>query len=113
MYDNFEFYKNHNPVEGSTEIFLTMKDKNDGTRTHLTYDNQQFTAHKLPIGQLGVQPLFKLPWELSQKFLQAMANKLNEIGIRPEGKPVLENELTATKYHLEDMRKLVFERESI
>ena len=54
------------------------------------------------------KPTFRLSGEVAKPFLQAMANELDEIGIRAEGKPILENELTATKYHLEDMRKLVF-----
>jgi hypothetical protein len=41
-------------------------------------------------------------------FLQSIANACEKIGILPEGKPILENELTATKYHLEDMRKITF-----
>jgi hypothetical protein len=33
------------------------------------------------------------------------------MGIKPEQIPVLENEMTAVKYHLEDMRKLVFKED--
>jgi len=113
MYDNFEFYIQTSPAEGIIEIFLIQKDNIKNTRTFLTYEDGNFIAHVLPIGELGVKPLLRLPWMLSESFLQAMANKLSELGIRPEGKPVLENELTATKYHLEDMRKLVFEEENV
>ena len=45
---------------------------------------------------------------MAKPFLQAMANELKEIGVMAEGELVLENELGATKYHLEDMRQLVF-----
>ena len=46
---------------------------------------------------------------MAKPFLQGMANELHKLGIRAEGEPVLENELSSTKYHLEDMRALVFE----
>jgi hypothetical protein len=52
------------------------------------------------------RPTVKLSVD-GHRVLQAMANELARKGYKPEGNPVLENELTATKYHLEDMRKLV------
>lgn len=58
-----------------------------------------------------IEPTFTLHGLMAKAFFQAFANKLDEIGIRPEGKPILENELTAVKYHLEDMRRLTFQKE--
>lgn len=55
------------------------------------------------------EPTFTLRHGVTKPFLQAMANELSKLGVKAEGEPVLENELVATKYHLEDMRKLVFE----
>lgn len=40
--------------------------------------------------------------------LQAFADALYEVGIKAKKEPILENELSATKAHLEDMRGLVF-----
>lgn len=56
------------------------------------------------------EPTFSLSGPVTKPFLQAMANELKEIGINAEGEPVIENELVAVKYHLEDMRSLVFEK---
>ena len=50
---------------------------------------------------------------MAKPFLQGMANELHKLGIRAEGEPVLENELSSTKYHLEDMRALVFQDETL
>jgi len=58
---------------------------------------------------LITDPSFSLNGMIVKPFLQEMANTLKEIGIKAEGDPILENELSATKYHLEDMRTLVFQ----
>lgn len=39
--------------------------------------------------------------------LQAISDGLFDFGIKPTQQPVLQNELTATKYHLEDMREMI------
>ncbi len=39
--------------------------------------------------------------------LQSIADALFNFGIKPALQPVLKNELTATKYHLEDMREVI------
>ena len=54
------------------------------------------------------EPTMKLGHFMSKQFLQALCDEIARHGITPTGKPPLENELTAIKYHLEDMRSLVF-----
>lgn len=56
----------------------------------------------------AIDPTIKLSMNNSHNFLQSLADAIDEYGIRPSKKPPLENELSAVKYHLEDMRKLVF-----
>lgn len=53
-----------------------------------------------------MEPCMKLDWQ-SQQMLQAMADGLHHFGIKATQEPVLKNELTATKYHLSDMRDMV------
>ncbi len=55
-----------------------------------------------------VEPTFSMAGGITKPFLQAMADTLHREGIYAEGEPILGNELIATKYHLEDMRTLVF-----
>ena len=61
------------------------------------------------VGFAVKKPTFAINEGMSKPFLQAIANELHKLGIKAEKEPVLENEMTAVKYHLEDMRKLVFE----
>ena len=58
-----------------------------------------------------VDPTFSLTGLVVKPFLKEMANALKQIGIRADDEPILENELAAVKYHLEDMRTLVFKTE--
>jgi len=58
-----------------------------------------------------IEPTIRLSGMVAKPFLQAMANAVKEFGIVAEDEPILGNELTAVRYHLEDMRKLVFGKE--
>ncbi len=53
-----------------------------------------------------MEPCIQLDWS-SQQMLQAITDGLFNFGIKPTQQPVLQNELTATKYHLSDMRDMV------
>ena len=58
-----------------------------------------------------LEPTFVLKSVMNKQFLQAMVDAIyKEAGILPTQSPVLEDQLSATKYHLEDMRKLVFDK---
>ena len=110
IYNNFQFYIRYTDYEDKAEIFLLQQSPEH--RIYLTYENGNFVEHVQNItGAVHgeIQPLLVFPSGLAQPFLQAMADMLEKHGIRPASKPILENELTAVKYHLEDMRRLVFE----
>ena len=51
--------------------------------------------------------VIKLPYELCQKFFKAMAETLDERGIKTENDSKLQGTMEAMRYHLEDMRKLL------
>ena len=86
--------------------FYIFQDNPDGSRDICTsIDKMEFK--KLAEGE-PIPITFSLLGSVTTPFLQAMANTLKEIGIKAEAEPILENELTAVRYHLEDMRKLVF-----
>lgn len=53
-----------------------------------------------------IEPCMKLEWNCRQ-LLQAISDGLFNFGIKPTQEPVLQNELTATKYHLEDIRDVL------
>ncbi len=52
------------------------------------------------------EPLPMVPCEDAEGFMQAILDAAWEAGLRPEGFADHKNELTAVRYHLEDMRKL-------
>ncbi len=54
-----------------------------------------------------LRPTIKLEWGASRNILQALVNGLFNHGIRPKAEPILANELTAVKDHLQDMREIV------
>lgn len=53
-------------------------------------------------------PTFTIGDNSAKEMLQELADMLDQKKIYPSTKPPLTNELIATKYHLEDMRRLVF-----
>jgi hypothetical protein len=55
-----------------------------------------------------IKPTMTVGWIGGRELLQAIADGLCENGIKAAKAPVVQNELDATKYHLEDMRKLLF-----
>lgn len=88
--------------------FYIFQDRPDGSQDICTsLDKMEFK--KVTQGE-EIEPSFTIRGPMAKPFLQAMANTLNEEGIRADGEPVLENELTAVKYHLEDMRTLAFNK---
>lgn len=55
------------------------------------------------------EPTFRLSGHQAEQFLQSLAEGLVLSGFKPDELKVANETLRATKYHLEDMRKLVFE----
>ncbi len=55
------------------------------------------------------EPTIKVDRTVSHQFLQGLADGLADTGFRPNELKSKDKELEATKYHLEDMRKLVNE----
>lgn len=101
----FKIYCQHEDFTERLNFFIFL-DNPDGSRKICTsIDKMEFKhcedGEPIPI-------TFSLSGHVATPFLQAMANTLKELGIRADKEPMLENELTAMKYHLEDMRKLVF-----
>lgn len=56
--------------------------------------------------------IMKIPAVMEPQFLKAFAEALDEKGVKTENDFKIQGLLKATKYHLEDMRKIVFKKES-
>ena len=74
----------------------------------------QLIMKRIDEGDRIEEPTFSIRGKESGSFLQSFVNEAYKLGIRPEqdGKTItmIENEMKAMKFHLEDMRKLVFEK---
>ena len=77
----------------------------DGPQGHLGFV-KEMVLERHEDGQLAENPSMKLPFGEAHEFLQGMANAAWEMGIKPTALEDQRNELKATRYHLEDMRKL-------
>jgi hypothetical protein len=80
----------------------------DGSESICTkIGNKNLTFKTYTIGEI-VEPTISLTGYVATPFLQGIVDAAKKIGITPKGEPILENEMAAIKYHLEDMRSLVF-----
>jgi hypothetical protein len=107
----FEVFCEHERFSGELKVYIFANEV-DGSRSIIT-DLTTGEMKNVKTGQCIDGPTFTLGFGMSEPFMQAMANELHKMGIKAEEAPVLENELTATKYHLEDMRAMAFNDENL
>jgi hypothetical protein len=74
----------------------------------MVIDNPKIIKKRIGEFEPIIEPSFKLPYELSRTILPSLIEALDKKGIKSPSKSFTEGELTATKIHLDDMRKLVF-----
>lgn len=103
---DYKIYVQYQDCANVVDIYIFAIDANGKRSLCTSIDTMTFIEHTESL--IIEKPTIKISGFMAQPFLQAMADTLEKHGVRPKGKPVLENELTAVKYHLEDMRKLVF-----
>jgi hypothetical protein len=74
----------------------------------------EFKFQRIPVFSAVDSPTFSFMSHKGREFIQAFVNEAFRLGFSPEdqGKKIeiIKSELVAVKYHLEDMRKLVFEK---
>jgi hypothetical protein len=102
----FEVYCQHEDFAMTLKFYIFKINSDESRDICTSIDNMEFSRYE---EGRPVDPTFLLRGRITEPFLQAMANTLHKIGVTAEGEPVLANELTAVKYHLEDMRRLVFD----
>lgn len=105
---------NHDDYGYTLGIYV-FKHNYDQSREFLESLDQPIKVKRFGDGPIteALKPTIFLEGKFGKEFLQAFANALHQKGIRPKAEPVLENEVSSIKYHLEDMRTLVFERRTI
>ena len=105
--EKFEVFCKYEDYSQTLNVYIFI-DNPDGSRAIITsLDSGEAKTYEphMPIEK----PTFRITGGMAQCFLQAFANELYTLGIKAEEAPILANELVATKYHLEDMRALVFQ----
>lgn len=61
---------------------------------------------------MDIEPTLFIPFHLQSVFLKTLLKAMENQGIKPESTSKIEGLLEATKYHLEDMRTIVFDRKN-
>jgi len=80
-------------------------------------DGKQFMAKPIElvfeeIDRYGevVKPTLQIGYQMAEPFLKAMAESLDEFGVKTDSDAKLAGTMQATRAHLEDMRSLVFKQ---
>lgn len=101
--DNIRVTCSRREWEG-TVAFLLFEADMSGHKTHV---GRNVIMEKLEPDQRIQEPTFTI----SSEAAQVLVNHLWELGLRPSEYKGQESTVSAVKYHLEDMRRLVFERQ--
>ena len=97
----------HNPMTEAIGIYFGMQDS-EGFKVAKSV---KLEYEKIDEGALDVEPTLTIPSYLGSDFLKTLLNAIENQGIKSESTSKTEGLLEATKYHLEDMRKIVFEKQ--
>lgn len=90
------------PFAGMAIFFY--EDRPDGRYIVLP---SELNFKKLVPGE-NLEPTYRLDHSKGEEFLQSLSNALVEAGFKPDEIKAGNKEVEALRYHLEDMRKLVF-----
>jgi len=108
---NFKVYMQYEEYAHRISIYI-FKELPNGKRLFCTNINtMEFIEHEECL--MLEKPTLSLSGAIAKPFIQEIVDSAKRIGINPSREPIIENELVAVKYHLEDMRTLVFAEEKI
>ena len=94
----------YNPIYDSLEILIIEKFP-DGRRAVALPVKLEMKV--IELGAMVTEPTLRLNGGLADSFLKAMANGLDEYGIKTDQDAKLQGTLEATRYHLSDLRKIL------
>jgi hypothetical protein len=107
MMDKPKFYITYEDFGSGVKIYFLAPCEKDG-KIFCVQPQPATWECKEQDAAAEIEPWLTIPRFHALPFLQAMADLCHKHGIRAQEEPILANELTAVKYHLEDMRKLLF-----
>lgn len=90
---------------GAVDVYIFREISEEQIEVVTKFSDLGMEVTVIPKGQ-RMRAVMNLDWNC-QKLLQAISDGLFNFGIRPTQEPVLKNEMTATKYHLEDVREIL------
>jgi len=106
MGNDWEVHVDYQTHANKCDIYI-FRNLTDGRELITEFKNGEIVLERLAFGAIVPNPTMSIRGQFIKPFLQAFADVCYKEGIMPEKQPIIENELTATKYHLEDMRKLL------
>ncbi len=106
MKDGLNVILRYDHVFGIVDVWLVYFNQATGERTVVNPMQLSITTG-VKSGETP-EPTMRFTDELAAQFLQGFANGLAEAGYKPDELKAQACELNAVKYHLEDMRQLVF-----
>ena len=89
------------------DLKLWIVDDKSERRKLLHYENDNWVATDIEGGAYLGKPSIHLPGRLGEEVMQAMADAFSKRGIKTDNDHKIQGTLEATKYHLEDLRKLL------
>lgn len=104
-----EIYFSNHTWAGQTDCFIVARGP-DGTRS--VAKPMELIFEPMPEDTFRVEPSLKFgPMQKANGFMEALAHALSEAGYKAKSNET--GELAATKLHLKDMQRLVFESSPI
>lgn len=88
------------------DLRLWIVDDQSDRRKLLNYKDGHWIAIEVDDG-MPQEPSLHLPGRFGEEVMQAMAEAFSKRGIKTENDHKIQGTLEATKYHLEDLRKLL------
>ena len=99
----------HEPQFRGTSIFFYGRDQ----QGDFVIEPFDLVVRHYNLGEMIDRPTLVFSGHDGESFLQSLAEALVSLGFKPDALKVAENEVSAIKYHLEDMRSLVFKTAGI
>lgn len=101
----YEVYVKENPVTANCEVYII--DTSNGKRFVVKPMELIWTEVE---GGKEYEPTLAIPHYIARELFKAMKAAFTGAGIKTDDENMIKAELKATKYHLQDMRKLVFRK---
>jgi hypothetical protein len=91
---------------GTGTIRIYLYDRLPDGKTVVLEGQELLNKRVAPEGE-AIKPALTLPWMIGQDILKALAEALDQHGVKTDSDAKIAGTLEATRYHLEDLRRLL------